>query len=292
MEAIPTNLKSKWQFIQYKRMRRLNEAIEEMHHAAQFIAMAGNSYLKHEADDSHTNMVWSHKHKGLFGKWIIGNQTFRLGLITKDFDLSIEDENEEIISGINLSGYTPDIIENWLKIKLKDLGLDPEKLNLKRHYQIPDYKLDHGMPYGFITKGILKEITKYRFNSDLILNALGDRFEYASSVNTWPHHFDTGIYIPLEKNKKGEVIRSFSAGWAIADEFINEPYYYITYWPNESIDKKNLPALQSKGFWQTKYFFGLILPISLINHEQNTEDQFDIVKAYFDEGVSFIDRFV
>jgi hypothetical protein len=288
---ISNNLKDKWLPQQPKNKSRLNKAIGDLHHAAQFVAMAGNSFLPHEPDDSHTNMEWSNKHQALTGKWIQGNELFRIGLKTLDFSLIIENQDEEIFTGISLAGYSVEIIENWLKIKLTELGIPAEKLNMERHYQIPDYGLDHGMPYGSLTKGILKEIANYRSNNDMVLKALGSGFEFASPVNTWPHHFDTGIYIPLEKNKNNEVIRSFSAGWAIADDYYEEPYYYITYWPSESIDKEKLPELESEANWQIIDFFGLMLPVSKITAEKDAGKQFELVKKYIEEGVSFIERF-
>ena len=173
----------------------------------------------------------------------------------------------------------------WIKRQLKAFGKDASQMKMDIHYDIPSHKTDSGAVYDLNTPELFQEIANYRANSNEVLEYFAQKFKTASTVRTWPHHFDISTDIPIVLNNKGEAAKSFSLGFAIADAVVDEPYFYITQWSaNKDIDYTSAKPL-TKGEWLPDTLRGTVLRASTVSKSKTTQAQASIVIQYFKEGV-------
>lgn len=136
---------------------------------------------------------------------------------------------------IPLAGWTKDqVIANFI-IELKAARLDTSKLRPISQFTIPKHQLNEGSSFTKPPRKILEEWTRYLCNAQLVLDAIKSQYAWASEVRVWPHHFDTGLYIPVSKDESGNDIQSIGLGLAIADAYVSEPYFYINHWSKEGL---------------------------------------------------------
>lgn len=264
--------------------RQLNQALGQLHHATQFVAMAGKAFLSHLDDDSHNNMFWDANHNAQVGRTIRGKQNFNVALLIKDFALAFIDNDNEIVDHQPLDGMTMTQTMEWMKAKLEEQGKDINLYKWDLHYDIPVYPYDE-QPYQKPADEVLSDIAAYRTNANAILGNIAMKFDGASEVRIWPHHYDTGIYIPYEKDDDGKDTKGIFAGWNMADEHVDEPYYYITFFPYKQVKLHQLPALISKGYWHTKAFLGVFMKSTKLASIDNPKEQLHQCKEFFEEGV-------
>ncbi len=256
-------------------LSELNSAQNTVHHAAQFIAIAGKYLLEEQADDSHTNMAWDVEKYCFVGKEVQSRAKVALHLPTLSLKI-LGPTNLEIIS-YSLFGKTKTEALNWLKQALLLKQIDAEDLKPELHYNIPQHSVDNGKAFPEISKEILEELATHRTLTDIFCKEIALEFNHASEVRTWPHHFDHGVYIPFGFDDEKNVEQSFSVGYAIADSIISEPYLYVTQWRKDnSIDYSTAPKLKT-GAWLPEHLKGAALKLSEIT---NSEDQNSTIKAF------------
>lgn len=279
------SIKSNWKLLGQD-PKALTPAIDQIHRGVQFIAMVGKHFVKNQADDSHTNLRWLPKEEVLVGNWIRERKgNFRFAMRSKDLTLIAYNANMEVSSEFALEGKTNEEALKWTKLQLKAFGKDASKMKMDIHYDIPPHATDDGAAYDFANSELFQEIANYRANSNEVLEYFAQKFKTASTVRTWPHHFDIGTYIPMVFNDKGEVIKSFSLGFAIADSVVEEPYFYITQWSaDKDIDYSKAKEL-SKGEWLPETLGGASLRASIVTKSKTAQAQASIVIQYFKEGV-------
>lgn len=279
-------IKSEWQLLGALQPKALQPAIEQIHHGVQFIAMMGKYFVENQPDDSHTNMEWLKSEEVLAGNWVKAPKgDFRLAMRPKDLQLIVYDSGMNAIDQCTLDGKTQVEACRWVETHLDQFGEDGSKMNLLLHYEIPNHETDEGAPFSHFEPALFAEMAKYRANSDLVLRYFAQKFETASPVRTWPHHFDNGTYIPMVFNKGGEPTRSFSLGFAIADSVVDEPYFYVTQWSaKKDLDYSNIPPL-SKGEWLPKKLGGAALSASDVLASADAKTQAETVIKYFEEGI-------
>ncbi|MEL7122265.1 MAG: hypothetical protein AAFO07_22640, partial [Bacteroidota bacterium] len=140
--GIPASL---WQLQTLDPVSALNPYTQQIHNAAQFIALMGNSYLPKEADDSHTNIEWVNHIGGLIGHEIhFEDHAIRLGLVYHPFELHLYDQNMDSIDYINLEGSTVAEGMEWLKTQVINLGGQADQLQPIQHYVLPEHELQKG----------------------------------------------------------------------------------------------------------------------------------------------------
>ncbi|NOQ23828.1 MAG: hypothetical protein GQ564_00560 [Bacteroidales bacterium] len=265
----------------------LQEALLQQHHAAQFIAMVGKYLVPQQADDSNTNMLYSLEQELLIGNKLSNGMHIALHLA--DLKLNIEDENFSSKHEISLKGKTKNQVFNELKQVLEKFDINVTSLVNELHYEIPAHNLDKGLVFNILDMESFRENTFYRINAEIIINDIASDFDSASTVRIWPHHFDTGSYIPLEFDAKNEITKSINIGWAIPDEMINEPYYYLSLWTkNTVVDFNKLPAPDA-GEWITTGWNGGILKLSDILKKTSSKSQYDHVKTFFNSGIKILE---
>ena len=82
----------------------LSKALQQQHHAAQFIALVGRHLVPKQADDSNTNMQYQADRE-----WLIGNELpggMRIALHLSDLNLILIDKENNSRSDIPLLGKT------------------------------------------------------------------------------------------------------------------------------------------------------------------------------------------
>lgn len=126
----------------------LNDALQQQHHAAQFIALAGRYLIAQKPDDSNTNMDYISKRNLLFGNALPNG--LRVALHLSELNIHILDKENNIKKVIFLPGKTKQEVFNELKQNLSDLGIDTTKFKNELHYEIPPHQLDKGAVFSTI----------------------------------------------------------------------------------------------------------------------------------------------
>lgn len=251
----------------------LNPYTLQLHHAAQLVAMVGHGLLPKEADDSQSNMEWIDRRGALLGNDIPLARTIRMGLLYHPFELHIFDHNLDSLDNLNLEGRTKQTAINWIKDHITALGGDAAQVKPIEHFDIPHHPLEDGAEFELPNPIYHLEMAKYRSNADLVLKEIQLKFEQASEVRIWPHHFDTGLYIPLAFDETGKATHSIGIGLAVANEVVDEYYYYVNHWQQSGqAAPKKLPDLKGGGQWTKKKNKMAVLSASaLLTHTEAAE---------------------
>lgn len=281
------SIKSNWAVLSGDDPKTLTQAIDQIHRGVQFIAMAGKHFVKNVPDDSHTNLRWLPREEVLAGNWIRERQgNFRFAMRSKDLTLIAYNAEMEMVSEFPLNDKTNDEALAWMKAQLTSFGKDASQMKMDIHYDIPAHETDEGVPYRFDTTIQFQEMSKYRANSDLALSHFAKAYKTASTVRTWPHHFDHGAYIPMVFDDAGNAIKSFSIGMGIPDSASKEPYYYITTWSQAGDNKYDNLAPLPNGEWISKPFNGAVLKASEIVKAKTVAQQAKVVTDFLKVGIS------
>lgn len=270
-------------FLQPMDRQEINHAGLVIHHAAQFPAMAGKYLVKQEPDDSNTNLQWIDEKNIFAGNPI--RDGIKTGLDPVRMELLILDQNNQVIAHLNLRTQSFHESFEWMKRELAELGVDVSPLKDQLHYTIPPLNENNTHPFK-AGDDYLNEWVMYRSVANQVLESLAGRYSTASNVRVWPHHFDTGTYIPLEFNDNKEAMNSIGLGFAVADSYVPEPYFYINHWAKEeNIDYSNLPGLDGSGRWNQKDWVGAVLPVSSLTAKSGEEEQNTTIDAFFNSGI-------
>jgi hypothetical protein len=284
------NINRSWQLITLPYNDQFSAAITQQHHAVQFIATVGRHLISQQSDDSNTNMEFRKTDHTFLGNRL--ENGIRVGLNPIALILFIEDENGVVLKEIPLIEKNKNLIFEQLKEGLADLNIDVQHLKNELHYELPKHPLDNGEHFKISDQKYLKEATFCRFNAQSVMNEINDFFQNAAEIRIWPHHFDTGTYMPIASNKIGKMTRSIGFGWAIPDQNITEPYFYINYWSEgETLDFKKLPP-PNYGSWINSGWQGGILSHSQMLDADGIEAQYIKVKTFFDSGIDILKTFV
>lgn len=263
-------------------IQKLNNAQLVLQHAVQFIAVSGKYLLEEKADDSHTNMSWDSKTEMFYGGSI--DSRARVGLHVPSLSLKVSGPTGIELASFSLIGKTKEEGLIWLQQALQLKQINTTNLKLNMHYEIPSHPTDENKPFPKVDANILNELSNHRTIADQLCSDVFSQHSHASSTRTWPHHFDHGVYVPLEFDKDGNAIRSFSVGYAVADSLINEPYFYVTQWEKDTeVDYTNAPKLKY-GKWLPEKLNGAALSVSDI---LKMSDQEKGINGFLDKTVGF-----
>jgi len=265
---------------------KLNDAMRQQHHAAQFIALVGRYLIPQQPDDSNTNMEFVPDRDMFVGNAMPGG--LRVALQITDLRISILDQENDIKKDIYLEGKTKHEVFDELKQNLSGLGVDVSSFKNELHYEIPAHAIEQGAVFSINDKRYFTENAIYRHNAKIVLNEIAGIFEQDEPIRIWPHHFDTGAFFAISKNKKGEATQTIGIGLAIPDSMVDEPYYYLSFWsekPEEGLDKlKPLGA----GKWMMPDWNGAVLKHSEILKAGTAIGQHELVKSFFNSGIKKI----
>lgn len=282
-----TNPETIWQLQTLDSPKILNPLVLQIHHAAQFVSLMGNSLLPKTPDDAQSNMEWVSSKHAIVGRDIELDKGIRVGLLYHPFELHVFDANLDTIEYINLGGETKKEVLNWLRSIVKALGGPPDQIKAITHFEIPHHAVDEGHPFEIQNLVYHQEMAKFRSNADFILKEFTEKFGHNAEVRVWPHHFDSGSYIPLEFDDKGAITKALGLGMAIADHVVDEYYFYITHSAKkDQINYNNLPTLDGEGQWTIDKWVGATLPISRLLDASSETEQYAMASAFFKSGIN------
>jgi hypothetical protein len=272
-----------WPAINLNNTKNLNETTNQIHHAVQFLAAVGVAFVEHQADDSHTNMAWD-KNRNQFMGHSFSKTDLHLALQIQHLELQLHDSNHHVLAKMSLIDKTQVDGSNWIIETLNKQGLTTHDFSLNLHYEIPEHPLASGAKFS-VSGEDAAAFSAVRTIGDIILQEHSKPFEHASSIRTWPHHFDHGSYIPIAFDEAGKAIKSFSIGLAIHDDIIPEHYFYITHWmKDEKADHSQLPELPGNGYWNREQWTGAVLKISDVA-QLDSSKQKTAIDAFMQAGI-------
>lgn len=264
----------------------LHKGLLQQHHAAQFIALAGKYMIPHQPDDSNTNMEYLADRLWLIGKQLPGG--LRIALILSELKLYIVDREKKIQSEIPLEGLNKQTVFEQLEGLLAESDLDVSTLKNELDFTLPDQKMDGDAVFSVSDRESTNEIINYRHNAGFMISDLASTFDKAEPVRIWPHHFDTGTFVPLRYNTNGGISRSIGLGWAIPDDLVREPYYYLSYWSEDPVENFNtLPKLEA-GEWIRSGWHGAVARNTDIISTSTASGQYAYVETFFNSGIRLL----
>jgi hypothetical protein len=266
-----------WQPIRPEESPRLSDARQQLHHAAQFAAAAGSSFLDPLPDESHTNLEWVPSLAGLFSHVIPAGTMFRIGLLPAELSLVIATENERPFAHYRLHGRTIIDAVDWIRTHIERLGADPARFTLKREYDIPSHPVTMGDAFDESEKSFFEEMAKWFANGASVLNSITRRMHDAGEVRCWPHHFDLATLIQLTPD------RTIGVGLEPGDRYYDEPYFYVTMNPPPGPSQARSRPLWGRGSWHSYKWVGAVLPGSRLGAASSQDQQ---VREFLDSAVS------
>jgi hypothetical protein len=279
---------SNWQALTLPFNNNWHEALQQQHYAAQLLALAGKYLIPQQPDDSNTSMRYLSDPEMLATNELANG--LRLGLKISTLELQLLDAGNHPLQIRALAGVTFTEAFDTMQKMLKDGGVDTAPLVNQLHYEIPGHPLATGAAFEVKGAEYFKENAFVRHNCEIVLQNILVRYSKPEPVRVWPHHFDTGTFIPLAKNDQGVISKSIGLGWALPDTMVNEPYFYLSFWSqNEGslpTDFVPLPA----GEWMMPGWNGAVLPHSEILKCEDPVDQHQYVRTFFDSGIKMIEQ--
>jgi hypothetical protein len=232
--------------------RKLHDARVQAHHAVQWLARAARCYIPERSYDSHTNLGWDDTLGG-FTTHPLPNGS-HLGLRIADLTLCIAGPGS---AELPLDGRANVEIRRWLGDRFSAMGLDPAALDAPPPYEMPWHVVEIGARYSLEELGEpLAVLATWYANANALLGqvqrGLKARKLMAPPVRCWPHHFDLDCAVPFGGD------RGMGVGFSPGDEYCDEPYFYVSMYPEPSIP--GLPLLPALGHWHTYHFLAALAP--------------------------------
>ena len=236
--------------------KELAPARVQAHWAAQVIAAAGESFVAHAEDTSHTAMQWDAGLAALVGAELPGPERLRTALRVRDLVLLLLGAERRPLASQPLAGRTLAEACAWTSASVRAATGG----RLDRALVHPGYAL---APHALAETGrfeapasALAELARWTANADAELRELAARAPGAGPVLCWPHHFDLATLCAVESGPDGEATKTLGAGLSPGDESVAEPYWYVNHWPGR--DDALLPPLAA-GEWWTDGWTGAVL---------------------------------
>jgi hypothetical protein len=252
--------KDHWRDVDSALAVRLVDARLQLHHAAQFVATAGISYLPKADDDSHTNMRWL---GGALAGQPLGDRPIRVAVRANPFSLAILG-GDATIANLELHGRTIADATAWLRKELDRFGLDGDRYSSAKHYTIPAHAVERGAPFDASDTAAFEQLDRWYDDADQVLEAVAEQ-RTGSPVRCWPHHFDIATLIAPRPHV------TIGVGLSPGDDSYAEPYWYVNRYPVPP-EPPAVPALAGKGHWHQEGWFGAVLTGSRTQGRQQVAD--------------------
>jgi hypothetical protein len=244
-----------WELLGGRAPETLREARQQAHWGAQVISAAGETFLPHQPDTSHTAMTWDARHGALTGQPLGGPTPLCVGLRVADLGLLLLEAGGAIRDALPLPGRTWSEAVRWTSdaVKRETRGALDAAL-LHPGYELPPHPIAQGKP--FAADPGLGELALWYANGAEALARVCRETPGATAVLCWPHHFDIALQIELAKDGAGVAAGTVGVGLSPGDASIEEPYWYVNHDP--SMEGAKLPPLAT-GEWFTQDWFGAAL---------------------------------
>ena len=259
-----------WQHVTVADYRKLRDARLLAHYGTQWLARAARAYVPARPDDAHTSLGWDDEFRGLVTHPLSDGS--RLGLRVPDLTLAVLGG-----ASLPLDGRADTEVRAWFGGLLRERGLDPAKLDAASPYAMPHHAIALGARY--CTEELadpLKALAIWFSNGHAMLDAIRQglvkRRLKAPEVRCWPHHFDMDSLLSLGRG------RAVGSGFCPGDEFCDEPYFYISIYPEPYIP--SLPLLPPVGHWHSYKFIAALAPahkiVASLDQPRDVAGFFDI----------------
>ena len=261
---------------------QLKRATEQIHVAAQYLAMFGKYFVPKKEDDSHTNFEWD-----LLSRQFISHPAsftpIRMFLRPEDLKLGLGSHADDLVAELRLPGLTKEEGTEWVKAQLRHLDFDANVYQISLHYDLPAYGNPGLRPFELADPHSFNQFRDLRGWAKEIIDHYKKAFALAQADCTWPHHFDHGCYVPLTIDSNGKVAGSISFGLAIHDVLQDSHYLYVTHWTAEILNDLDPPKLSS-GRWELDRMQGTLLPITQ-KGDFDTNTQVDRAHLFMREAI-------
>lgn len=224
-----------------------------LHHAAQVSSALAATLRPGQDVHEAANFGWDPHLEALVGHRVGDRSDVAAGLRLRDATWIVVQDNQ-IVQERKLVGSTLDAARAWLQGVVAELGCEDREL-VPVGYELPPHVAAEGQPLADLDEHALERIHTWFGLAHTVLGALASREERALPVRAWPHHFDLGTVIVIERGVDAEHSRGIGIGMAPGDDHVSEPYLYVNPYPPPPVDA--LPEL-SRGRWQTGGFCGAI----------------------------------
>jgi len=244
-----------WQRLGELEPARLASARVQAHWAAQVLSAAGETFLSHAPDTSHTAMSWDAEQAALVGGEIAGADPCRLALRPADLTLRLLARDGAVASQLALAGRTLADAFAWASaaVKAHTRGARDAAL-VHPGYDLPPHALASGG--RFERDAGLLDLARWYADAALALTRFASATPGAGPVLCWPHHFDIASLVVLERDPDGEPLRTVGVGLSPGDDFVSMPYWYVNHGPETQ--RRDLPPLAG-GDWFTDGWIGAVL---------------------------------
>lgn len=240
-----------------KTMQDYTQTDQQIHWLCQIIAKANRSYVPKKEDDSHTNLFFDVLGNRIIGRWIkTSSGKIILSLNLENLHLEWLGDHLQVLQSVASVGKSDLEIIRELTQEVQKRGLQPADFSEKLHFEITEYPFSQ-TPVQFIPQEHIQVWKHWRqLANEACLWVLG-YLQADGEIRIWPHHFDTGIYVPANDRV------SIGFGWAMEDSLAGAPYFYVAGYASQgSLDYQELPELQT-GKWETSgHFKGAILSLN------------------------------
>jgi hypothetical protein len=269
-----------WQTLGMVDPRRLADSRDTLHHAAQLLALAAASFIRPEADDSHTSMSWLESRAALATQPIPASTPSRFALSVADLTLLVIDEQtEQARDALALDGARRADALAWMAARLTDVGLDASRLRTTLHFAIPPHPTDAGAAFQLPSDDSLGELARWYADASLVFEERRASMVGAGPVRCWPHHFDMATLVRLPF---GGPFTTIGIGLSPGDDSYPEPYYYVGPQPAPTM----LPPALSVGRWHTTGWWGAALVGTEIVTRARGEQQAGVVRQFIHDAVT------
>lgn len=202
------------------------------------------------------------------GRWMersSGNSILTLNL--SNFCFEWLDERRRVVQSIPALKKGDRQIQQEVAQHIADQGIDTSLFWEPLHYEIPDYGFQRQGIVGIFKDG-LEQWKYFRKLANATCEAALGFLQTPGETRIWPHHFDTGIYVPATKRI------GIGFGLAMEDEMAGQPYFYLAGYPSQgAIDYSELPRLP-RGRWEIeKQWKGAILPLDELHSDYAAAEQ-------------------
>src|SRR5262245_7015 len=255
----------------------LGPARAQAHWAAQAIAAAGETFLPHVPDTSHTAMRWDAGLAALAGAPLPGPDACRLALRLRDLTLLVVDAGGKSASEEPLAGAT--LAEAYASASRALCAHTRGRLDralVHPGFELPAHPLAGGGRFEIDARA-LAELARWYADADLELRAFAARTRGAGPVLCWPHHFDLASLVAVEQDAAGEATKTIGVGLSPGDDFVREPYWYVNHGPEA--ESPRLPRLAA-GEWFTDGWIGAVLRGSVHVAARGAAAQQALLRAY------------
>jgi hypothetical protein len=250
------------------------------HWASQLLGAVADELVRRKADDSHTNLFWEDESDALVGHQM--DRGLRVALGFDDFAIEVRSLITRDSRTLELERHTLDDARRWLNRELARLLDRPVEVAL-RDYEMPGHKVKRGGAFPPPPVDGLAELGRWYNNAEQVLGAFSRADDRATEMAIWPHHFDLGGIVFLDRDVSPEKARQIGVGMSPGDHHVNRPYFYVTPWP--IAEHPDLPELES-GRWFTESFTGAVLDADEIAAAGNAADQASLAAAFITEALA------